>query len=85
MNKRLFYLDWLRFFVVLIPFHGAVSFTGGGDVYVYHPEILPFYTGQTDVPAFQVLSLAWSSLFQLFHTSDMLIYLIFRAISFSFF
>jgi hypothetical protein len=35
--RRLAYLDWLRFIVVLslAPFHAAISFTGVGSVYVY--------------------------------------------------
>lgn len=36
-RRRLAYLDWLRFLVVLslAPFHAAISFTGMGSVYVY--------------------------------------------------
>lgn len=38
---RLAYLDWLRFLVVLslAPFHGALSFTGIGSVYVYDTPV----------------------------------------------
>jgi glucans biosynthesis protein C len=39
--RRLAYLDWLRFIVVLslAPFHGALSFTGMGVVYVYDEPV----------------------------------------------
>jgi glucans biosynthesis protein C len=39
--KRLAYLDWLRFFIVLslTPFHAALSYTGWGGVYVYDDPI----------------------------------------------
>ncbi len=35
-TRRLAYLDWLRFLVVLslAPFHAALSYTGFGVVYV---------------------------------------------------
>lgn len=38
---RLPYLDWVRFFVVLslAPFHGALSYTGFGVVYVYDDPV----------------------------------------------
>jgi hypothetical protein len=38
---RLAYLDWLRFMVVLLlaPFHGALSYTGFGTVYVYDKPV----------------------------------------------
>ena len=40
-GERLAYLDWLRFFVVLslAPFHGALSYTGMGTVYVYDDPV----------------------------------------------
>ena len=40
-GERLAYLDWLRFLVVLFlaPFHGAISFTGMGAVYVYDTPV----------------------------------------------
>jgi len=40
-SNRLAYLDWLRFLVVLLlaPFHGALSFTGIGVVYVYDTPV----------------------------------------------
>lgn len=40
-GARLAWLDWLRFLVVLslAPFHGAISFTGQGVVYVYDPSV----------------------------------------------
>jgi uncharacterized protein involved in cysteine biosynthesis len=40
-STRLAYLDWLRFLVVLslAPFHGAISFTGMGAVYVYDTPV----------------------------------------------
>ena len=40
-GERLAYLDWLRFFVVLslAPFHGALSYTGIGTVYVYDDPV----------------------------------------------
>lgn len=40
-SNRLAYLDWLRFLVVLMltPFHGALSFTGLGVVYVYDTPV----------------------------------------------
>jgi len=36
-TRRLIYLDWLRFLVVLLlaPFHAAISFTGSNFAYVY--------------------------------------------------
>jgi glucans biosynthesis protein C len=38
---RLYYLDWLKFLVVLslAPFHAAISFTGVGSVYVYDTPV----------------------------------------------
>ncbi len=40
-HRRLAYIDWLRFFVVLLltPFHAAISFTGLGTVYVYDAPV----------------------------------------------
>jgi hypothetical protein len=40
-GRRLPYLDWLRFLVVLLlaPFHAAISFTGKGVVYVYDDPV----------------------------------------------
>jgi glucans biosynthesis protein C len=40
-SRRLAYLDWLRFLVVLLltPFHAAISFTGMGVVYVYDAPV----------------------------------------------
>ncbi len=40
-SERLYYLDWLRFLVVLslAPFHAALSFTGMGAVFVYDTPV----------------------------------------------
>jgi glucans biosynthesis protein C len=40
-SKRIVFIDWLRFIVVflLIPFHAAISYTGGGNVFVYDEHI----------------------------------------------
>lgn len=40
-TRRLAYLDWLRFLVVLslAPFHAALSYTGFGVVYVYDTPV----------------------------------------------
>ncbi len=49
-NQRLYYIDWLRVLVILtlIPFHGALTYTVIGDVYIKSPikdiRVIPFTT-----------------------------------------
>lgn len=47
-NGRLYYIDWLRCFVILtlIPYHAALTYTGLGEIYIKDPvvdmKVIPF-------------------------------------------
>lgn len=47
-KERLYFVDWLRVFVILtlIPYHSALTYTGLGSVYIINPikdiKVLPF-------------------------------------------
>lgn len=48
IKKRLYYVDWLRVFVIatLIPYHAALTYTGLGDIYIKKAitgnKVIPF-------------------------------------------
>ncbi|MFW6015149.1 MAG: acyltransferase family protein [bacterium] len=48
VNKRLYYVDWLRVFVImtLIPYHAALTYTGLGEIYIKKViadvEVIPY-------------------------------------------
>ena len=59
VSERAYYFDWVRILVilVLVPFHGAITFTAVGDCFIKHPQSGPVFDTALGIMAGWVMPL----------------------------